>query len=82
MNVKHAQGGFLPMLTDDSYKERKFDNLSYNYEAKFDHGSRPMHKTTFNLTQTNHNDNLTHNKIVCFYYYCFIYVYSKSKFNS
>lgn len=64
-NVRHAQGGFFPLLAESNYNERKFDNKSYNYEAKIHHGTRPMHQTTFELGyQKYQNDYMTHNNFV------------------
>jgi hypothetical protein len=63
-NFRHAQGGYLPLLADSNYKERKHNNLSYSYDTKTDHGSRPMHRTTFKLSYSAKNDYATKNKIV------------------
>lgn len=64
-NVRHAEGGFMPLLTDTPYSQRKFDNKNYNYNARIDHGSRPMHRTTFSLShQPDYSDFSTHNSSV------------------
>jgi hypothetical protein len=69
-NVKQAQGGFAPLLAETDYNRRKFDNKSYAYNAKQDHGSRPMHKTTFSLSdQPDHRDFRTHNSYVIIFIY-------------
>ena len=53
------------MLADGNYSERKLDNISYSYDNKTHHGSRPLHKTTFSYK---HDENETkfvaQNKIV------------------
>ena len=64
-NFKSSMGGYLPLLDDNNYKERKHDNLSYSYNTKTDHGARSMHKTTFNLAhKPEKNDYATKNKSV------------------
>lgn len=64
-DARHAIGGTFPILSDTDYNQRKYDNTSYKYDAKTHHGTRPMHKTTFNLGyQTNQNSDLTKNFIV------------------
>lgn len=64
-NFKHIEGGYLPLLTDTDYNERKYNKLGYNYNTKLDHGSRAMHRSTLNLTHgTTKNDYVTRNRIV------------------
>ena len=55
-NVSEAGGGFMPLLTDTPYSQRRFDNTRYNYNSRTDHGSRPMHRTTFSLNQQSEDD--------------------------
>ncbi|CAF1059738.1 unnamed protein product [Brachionus calyciflorus] len=63
-DVRQSQGGFLPMLADVDYYQRKSENSNKTYNAKTDHGARPMHKTTFNLGyQPEHNTFITKNRI-------------------
>lgn len=64
-NVQQAQGGYFPLLTDLSYNQRKNENGNYNYNAKTDHGTRPMHKTTFSLGNNYEQNNfITKHKTV------------------
>jgi hypothetical protein len=68
-DVRHAQGGYLPMLTDP--KSNKADNFEYN--NKLHHGWRPMHQTTFEIKNTSErSDLLTQTKIVSIYSFYFI----------
>ena len=68
----HPQGGYAPILAESLYNERKFTNTSYNYNNKIDHGSRPMHQSTFNFINNNKNNDSninefkTSNKTVIF----------------
>jgi hypothetical protein len=48
-DVIHPQGGYMPVLAEVSYDQRKFTNTSHRYDNKLDHGSRPQHKSTFNI---------------------------------
>lgn len=61
-NFRHYEGGYLPLLADGNYRERKLDNTSYKYDAKCDHGLRPMHRSSFNLSQSAKNEYVTKNK--------------------
>ena len=63
-NVNQAQGGYLPLLADSNYKDRKHNNLSYSYDAKKDHGSRPMHRTTFKMSYSGQANFITKSRIV------------------
>lgn len=63
-NFRHYEGGYLPLLGDCNYRERKLDNLAYKYEAKSDHGSRPMHRSSFSLSQSAKNEYVTKSKKV------------------
>jgi hypothetical protein len=70
-NFQHVEGGYLPILNDSNYNERKFDNKRYSYDDRLHHGKRPMHQTTFSLTHqpdlktgTTKTHFLTHNSIV------------------
>ena len=64
-NFRHSLGGFLPLLGDSNYLERKLDNTSYIYDDKIHHGSRPLHQTTFSLKQIEQEpSSITQNKFV------------------
>lgn len=67
-NVIYPQGGYLPVLADSNYQDRKHDNLSYKYDNRVDHGSRRMHKSSFSLTHgdqvPNKSDYVPKNKTV------------------
>ena len=64
-NFRGAQEGFLPLLSDNSYQERKLDNVSYCYDDRLNHGSRPMHQNSFAIgSSAVKNDYLTKNRIV------------------
>ena len=54
-NVIYPQGGYLPLLADNNYQDRKHDNVSYKYDSRVDHGSRRMHKSSFSLMHGEHN---------------------------
>jgi hypothetical protein len=47
-SLKHYEngGGYFPFITDESYNDRKFSNIKYNYEDRKDFGIRPMHRST------------------------------------
>ena len=68
-NFRHFEGGYLPMLHDSNFNQRKMNN-NYSYDDRIHHGQRPMHKTTFSLTHDDssnkNNTFITHNNIVCF----------------
>ena len=71
-NVRHAQGGYLPILANNSYNQRTFGKGEYSYNDKVDHGTRPMHRTTFDLSHQPKNSEknfITKHKMVLFY--CF-----------
>lgn len=57
-DVRYPQGGYLPLLTDTPYNERKFDNTSYKYDDRFHHGSRPMHRSTFTLSHVQSSNDI------------------------
>ncbi|RNA40204.1 hypothetical protein BpHYR1_041446 [Brachionus plicatilis] len=63
-DVLHAQGGYLPILASNTYNQRKQENGEYLYNARVDHGTRPMHCTTFDLGhQSNERNFITKHKI-------------------
>lgn len=62
-DVRQAQGGFLPLLAYTPYSQRRHDNTSYAYNARSDHGSRPMHQSTISLTHCDPT-NLTRNQFI------------------
>jgi hypothetical protein len=63
-DVRGYQSGYFPQLSERDYHERKYTNTSYKYDTKLDHGTRPMHKSNFSISQSNPNDYSTNNKIV------------------
>lgn len=68
-NVRHAQGGYLPILAPNNYNQRKYENGEYSYNDKVDHGTRPMHRTTFDLSHPSRNNEIsfiTKHKLVIF----------------
>jgi hypothetical protein len=72
-NFRHFEGGYLPMLHDSNFNQRKMNN-NYSYDDRIHHGQRPMHKTTFSLSHDSNDSSdkniyITHNNIVCFYLY-------------
>ena len=65
--LRHYEGGVLPYISDVPYDKRKTNN-GINYSNKTDHGSRPMHQTTFSLDKNSNNSKSefkTHNQKVC-----------------
>lgn len=67
-DVRQAQGGFLPLLAYTPYSQRRHDNTSYVYNARSDHGSRPMHQSTISLSHCEPNQSknqfITQNDLV------------------
>ena len=67
-NVRTYMGGYLPLLDDKNYDERKVvshmvDN--YDYDDKIHHGYRPMHQSTLDLNyQNRRNDFVTTQQLV------------------
>ena len=49
----HPQGGYTPILAESDYETRKTATTAYTYNNKLDHGSRPQHKSTFNILADN-----------------------------
>jgi hypothetical protein len=70
-SLRHYEGGILPFISDTPYEKRKINNTNVNYTNKTDHGSRPMHQTTFLVDQhPSHNTRTeykTHNQKVSAY---------------
>ena len=58
-DVIHPQGGYTPVLAEIPYDQRKFTNTSHRYDNKLDHGSRPQHKSTFNIITHSTNTSST-----------------------
>lgn len=77
-NFRHSQGGFLPLLGDSNYLDRKHDNTSYNYDDKIHHGSRPLHQTTFSIKHNEYHDAGigTQNKFVSYFFAHFLLLIS------
>lgn len=74
-DVRHAQGGYLPILADNTYNQRKYENGEYCYNARTDHGTRPMHRTTFDLNYQPREKNFTtKHQIVLFNHLFFLIV--------
>ena len=72
-NIRTYQGGFIPLLDDQNYTDRKRRDLNsrlFDYDDKIHHGSRPLHQTTFDLNyQKPRNDFLTSNQLVAQLFY-------------
>lgn len=65
-NAINPQGGHIPILSETSYDQRRQDQNKFNYDNKSDHGSRPQHKSSFNIIThdlPNHHQMTTSNKI-------------------
>ena len=61
-DVIHPQGGYMPILAESAYNERKLANSAYNYSNKVDHGTRPMHQSTFNFINNSSAGNVNVNE--------------------
>ena len=63
-DVRGYKSGYFPQLSESDYNQRKYTNTSYKYDTKIDHGTRPMHRSNFSISQSTPNDYTTNNKIV------------------
>jgi hypothetical protein len=66
-NVTVPTGGYIPILEDRDYKQRKQAQTasSYDYDERVHRGSRPMHQTSFDLNyQKNCNNNFVTNTML------------------
>ena len=70
-NVNTYTGGYMPVLYDQNYTERKTNTIhSYDYDDKVHRGARPMHQSTFEMNYQKRKDNFVTNNMrvkFCFF---------------